>query len=122
MRLPSFAHTPAHTSSPTLPHRSPQTLSLDSSKVVNVTPRYAKTRDYSNRVFGWQNFELISDRPFETMLAEMKRLREEYPGRILIASIMEEYKWVGGGGAGREADGAGARGWERWVVRREEGR
>ncbi len=59
-----------------------------------MTPRYAKTRDYSNRVFGWQNFELISDRPFETMLAEMKRLRDEYPGRILIASIMEEYKWV----------------------------
>ncbi|KAG2500719.1 hypothetical protein HYH03_001484 [Edaphochlamys debaryana] len=68
-----------------------KTLSLDSSKVVNVTPRYAKTRDYSGRVFGWQNFELISDRPFETMIAEMKRLREEYPNRILIASIMEEY-------------------------------
>ncbi|KAG2443647.1 hypothetical protein HXX76_001996 [Chlamydomonas incerta] len=68
-----------------------KTLSLDSSKVVNVTPRYAKIRDYSNRVFGWQNFELISDRPFDVMLAEMKRLREEYPNRILIASIMEEY-------------------------------
>eukprot|EP00198_Chlamydomonas_reinhardtii_P004458 XP_001693794.1 psbA translation factor [Chlamydomonas reinhardtii] len=67
------------------------TLSLDSSKVVNVTPRYAKIRDYSNRVFGWQNFELISDRPFDVMLAEMKRLREEYPNRMLIASIMEEY-------------------------------
>ena len=38
-----------------------------------------------------QNIELISDRPFETMLAEMKRLREEFPGRVLIASIMEEY-------------------------------
>lgn len=71
-----------------------KTLSLDSSKVVNVTPRYAKLRDYSGKVFGWQNFELISDRPFETMLAEMKRLREEYPNRILIASIMEEYKCV----------------------------
>ncbi|GLI69152.1 hypothetical protein VaNZ11_013709 [Volvox africanus] len=68
-----------------------KTLSLDSSKVVNVTPRYAKLRDYSNRVFGWQNFELISDRSFDTMLAEMKRLRQEYPNRILIASIMEEY-------------------------------
>ncbi len=39
----------------------------------------------------WQNFELISDRPFETMLSEMKRLKEEYPDRVLIASIMEEY-------------------------------
>ncbi|EFJ50135.1 hypothetical protein VOLCADRAFT_80405 [Volvox carteri f. nagariensis] len=68
-----------------------KTLSLDSSKVVNVTPRYAKLRDYSSRVFGWQNFELISDRPFDVMIAEMKRLREEYPNRVLIASIMEEY-------------------------------
>lgn len=33
--------------------------------------------------------ELISDRPFETMLAELKRLKQEYPDRVLIASIME---------------------------------
>eukprot|EP00798_Chlamydomonas_sp_ICE-L_P012666 gene12666-15898_t len=38
-----------------------------------------------------KNFELISDRPFETMLAELKQLKEEYPDRMLIASIMEEY-------------------------------
>ncbi|GFR47428.1 hypothetical protein Agub_g9052 [Astrephomene gubernaculifera] len=68
-----------------------KTLSLDSSKVVNVTPRYAKLRDYSGRVFGWQNFELISDRPFELMLGEMRRLRQEYPERVIIASVMEEY-------------------------------
>merc|ERR1712159_205495 len=37
-----------------------------------------------------ENIELISDRPFETMLEEMKRLKEEYPDRVLIASIMEE--------------------------------
>ncbi|WIA09895.1 hypothetical protein OEZ85_010109 [Tetradesmus obliquus] len=68
-----------------------KTLSLDSSKVVNVTPRYAKLLDSKGEVFGWENFELISDRPFETMLAELKRLKEEYPDRVLIASIMEEY-------------------------------
>ncbi|KAF6260465.1 hypothetical protein COO60DRAFT_1507155 [Scenedesmus sp. NREL 46B-D3] len=68
-----------------------KTLSLDSSKVINVTPRYAKLLDTKGEVFGWENFELISDRPFETMLAELKRLKDEYPGRVLIASIMEEY-------------------------------
>ncbi|MEW5300755.1 MAG: hypothetical protein WDW36_003664 [Sanguina aurantia] len=68
-----------------------KTMSLDSSKVVNVTPRYGKLRDSGNKVFGWENFELISDRPFETMLAELKRLKQEYPDRVLIASIMEEY-------------------------------
>eukprot|EP00475_Leptophrys_vorax_P007981 TRINITY_DN15111_c0_g1_i1.p1 TRINITY_DN15111_c0_g1~~TRINITY_DN15111_c0_g1_i1.p1 ORF type:complete len:458 (-),score=36.45 TRINITY_DN15111_c0_g1_i1:325-1698(-) len=69
-----------------------KTLSLDSSKVVNVTPRYARLRaPHSRDVIGWQNIELISDRPFEVMLAELKQLKEEYPNRVLIASIMEEY-------------------------------
>lgn len=67
-----------------------KTVSLDSSKVINVTPRYAKLKASDNSVLGWENIELISDRPFETMLEEMKRLKEEYPDRVLIASIMEE--------------------------------
>ncbi|KAF3785597.1 Dihydropyrimidine dehydrogenase [Nymphaea thermarum] len=73
-----------------------KTVSLDSSKVINVTPRYARLRAGSNgsakgEIIGWQNIELISDRPLETMLKEFKQLKEEYPERILIASIMEEY-------------------------------
>lgn len=71
-------------------------MSLDASKVINVTPRYARLRAGSNGaakkdVIGWQNIELISDRPLETMLKELKQLKQEYPDRILIASIMEEY-------------------------------
>ncbi|KAJ7514397.1 hypothetical protein O6H91_23G042500 [Diphasiastrum complanatum] len=70
-----------------------KTMSLDATKVVNVTPRYARMRVGSGPkdVFGWENIELISDRPFETMVAELRQLKQEYPDRILIASIMEEY-------------------------------
>jgi len=69
-----------------------KTVSLDASLVNNVTPRYAKLMSEDNKeVVGWQNIELVSDRPFETMLAEFKQLKEEYPDRVLIASIMEEY-------------------------------
>ncbi|CAL9039212.1 unnamed protein product [Musa banksii] len=73
-----------------------KTVSLDASKVVNVTPRYARLRAGSNGsakgpIIGWENIELISDRPLETMLNEFKQLKEEYPDRVLIASIMEEY-------------------------------
>ncbi|KAI5077285.1 hypothetical protein GOP47_0007856 [Adiantum capillus-veneris] len=71
-----------------------KTVSLDSSKVINVTPRYARlhaSNGTPKEVIGWENIELISDRPFETMLAEMRQLKQEYPDRILIASIMEEY-------------------------------
>lgn len=35
--------------------------------------------------------DMCADRPFQTMLDELRRLKEEYPDRILIASIMEEY-------------------------------
>ncbi|KAG5142394.1 hypothetical protein JHK82_018089 [Glycine max] len=71
-------------------------VSLDAAKVINVTPRYARLRAGANgsakgEIIGWENIELISDRPLETMLKEFKQLKEEYPDRILIASIMEEY-------------------------------
>ncbi|KGN64192.1 dihydropyrimidine dehydrogenase (NADP(+)), chloroplastic [Cucumis sativus] len=73
-----------------------KTVSLDAAKVINVTPRYARLRADSNgsakgQIIGWENIELISDRPLEIMLKEFKQLKEEYPDRILIASIMEEY-------------------------------
>lgn len=75
-------------------------MSLDAAKVKNVTPRYAKLRADANgspkgQIIGWENIELISDRPLETMLKEFKQLKEEYPDRILIASIMEEYNKAG---------------------------
>lgn len=71
-------------------------MSLDAAKVINVTPRYARLRAGANgsakgQIIGWENIELISDRPLETMLKEFKQLKAEYPDRILIASIMEEY-------------------------------
>ncbi|MEX1117293.1 MAG: NAD-dependent dihydropyrimidine dehydrogenase subunit PreA [Terrimicrobiaceae bacterium] len=75
-----------------------KTISLDASKVVNVTPRYGKL--YANdkkEVIGWENIELISDRPMEIWMEEFKKCKNEHPEGILIASIMEEYRkdaWV----------------------------
>lgn len=75
-----------------------KTISLDASKVVNVAPRYARLRgDESREIYGWQNIELISDRDFDTWMREFRELKERYPDRVLIASIMEEYNkdaWV----------------------------
>jgi dihydropyrimidine dehydrogenase (NADP+)/dihydropyrimidine dehydrogenase (NAD+) subunit PreA len=75
-----------------------KTISLDASKVVNVAPRYARLRDAkSKEVFGWQNIELISDRPFDVWIDEFKKTKDKYPKGILIASIMEEYRkdaWI----------------------------
>ena len=51
-----------------------KTVTLDSSKVINVTPRYARMKSNSNNkeVIGWENIELVSDRPFEKMMEEFK--------------------------------------------------
>jgi len=75
-----------------------KTLSLDAEKVVNVQPRYARLRARdSNEIIGWENIELISDRSFDIWVGELKAVKDKYPDRILIASIMEEYRrdaWV----------------------------
>ncbi|HMD60948.1 MAG TPA: NAD-dependent dihydropyrimidine dehydrogenase subunit PreA, partial [Opitutaceae bacterium] len=75
-----------------------KTISLDSSKVVNVTPRYAKLHSSDGKeVIGWENIELISDRPFAVWLDEFKRCKDANPDGVLIASVMEEYRrdsWV----------------------------
>ena len=75
-----------------------KTVSLDASKVVNVTPRYAKLHSADGReIIGWENIELISDRPFKIWEEEFQKCKDMFPDRVLIASIMEEYRkeaWV----------------------------
>ncbi|HJX98694.1 MAG TPA: hypothetical protein VJ281_07440, partial [Chthoniobacterales bacterium] len=69
-----------------------KTISLDASKVINVTPRYAKLLAADGKdVVGWENIELISDRKFDIWLDEFKKCKDQFPDGILIASIMEEY-------------------------------
>ncbi len=70
-----------------------KTVSLDASKVINVSPRYARLRAAeSKEIIGWENIELISDRPFDVWIDEFKQIKDKYPDRVLIASIMEEYR------------------------------
>src|SRR5882757_11477908 len=69
-----------------------KTISLDASKVINVAPRYARLKtEQSKEIYGWQNIELISDRPFNVWIDEFKQLKDKYPSGIVVASIMEEY-------------------------------
>ncbi|MCP3920934.1 MAG: NAD-dependent dihydropyrimidine dehydrogenase subunit PreA [bacterium] len=71
-----------------------KTISLDNSKVINVVPRYGKlkSRHEGHEVIGFQNIELISDRPFDVWLEELADCKEAHPDNVLIASIMEEYR------------------------------
>jgi dihydroorotate dehydrogenase subfamily 1 len=67
-----------------------KTISLDSSKVINTAPRYGKYKSQTGEVIGFENIELISDRPFDVWLDELRQLKKNYPNKVLIASIMEE--------------------------------
>ncbi|HLA13126.1 MAG TPA: NAD-dependent dihydropyrimidine dehydrogenase subunit PreA [Pyrinomonadaceae bacterium] len=70
-----------------------KTISLECAKVVNVVPRYGKLRsNISGEVIGFENIELISDRPIEVWLDEFRQIKKEYPDHFLIASVMEEYE------------------------------
>jgi dihydroorotate dehydrogenase subfamily 1 len=70
-----------------------KTVCLDATRIVNVSPRYARMRaNQSREVVGWENIELISDRPFDLWLKEFRQLKQAHPDRVLIASIMEEHR------------------------------
>ena len=65
--------------------------------VVNVNgPRYGAIWGADRRLLGLNNIELITDRPLQTNLREMKQVKRDWPDRALIASIMvpcEEQAW-----------------------------
>jgi dihydroorotate dehydrogenase subfamily 1 len=68
-----------------------KTACLDADRIINVSPRYSRMRAGSdNQITGWENIELISDRPFAAWLDDFRRLKDSYPDRFLVASITEE--------------------------------
>lgn len=66
--------------------------------VVNVNgPRYAAMHSNDRRVVGFNNIELITDRPFKTNIEEMRQVKRDWPDRALIASVMlpmNEASWA----------------------------
>ncbi|GIT90702.1 dihydropyrimidine dehydrogenase subunit B [Jannaschia pagri] len=74
-----------------------KTLGAEGPPVVNVNgPRYGAIYGADRRLLGLNNIELITDRPLQTNLDEMKAVKRDYPDRALVASIMvpcEEDAW-----------------------------
>jgi dihydropyrimidine dehydrogenase (NAD+) subunit PreA len=57
--------------------------------IVNVSgPRYSTLLSNERRVIGLNNIELITDRPLQTNLDEMRQIKKDWPDRALIASVM----------------------------------
>lgn len=66
--------------------------------VVNVSgPRYGANYGNDRRVIGFNNIELITDRPLSVNLEEMRQIKRDWPDRALVASVMlpmEEHVWA----------------------------
>jgi dihydropyrimidine dehydrogenase (NAD+) subunit PreA len=60
--------------------------------IVNTTSRYGSVDLGASRVMGFNNIELISDRPIEDNLREIAEVKRRYPKHALIASLMVESK------------------------------
>ena len=73
-----------------------KTLGLDP-HVVNVNgPRYGAVWGADRRLLGLNNIELITDRPLETNLREIKTIKRDFPDRAVVVSLMvpcEEDAW-----------------------------
>jgi dihydropyrimidine dehydrogenase (NAD+) subunit PreA len=73
-----------------------KTLGLDPN-VVNVNgPRYGAVWGADRRLLGLNNIELITDRPLQTNLDEIKVVKRDYPDRAMVVSLMvpcEEDPW-----------------------------
>ncbi|GIO18825.1 dihydropyrimidine dehydrogenase subunit B [Oceanobacillus oncorhynchi subsp. incaldanensis] len=64
--------------------------------ILNVTSRFGASHFNGQRVAGFNNIELISDRPLEENLKEIYETKKLYPDRVIIASLMvepEREKW-----------------------------
>ena len=66
-----------------------KTLGEEGPPIVNVNgPRYGAIHGADRRLLGLNNIELITDRPLEVNLQEIKKVKREWPDRAMIVSIM----------------------------------
>jgi dihydropyrimidine dehydrogenase (NAD+) subunit PreA len=60
--------------------------------IINTSSRFAAVSFNGQRVAGFNNIELITDRPLEVNLKEIYETKKRFPGHALIVSLMVEPK------------------------------
>lgn len=60
--------------------------------ILNVTSRFAAVSFNGQKVAGFNNIELITDRPLEVNLKEIYETKKRFPNHAIIASLMVEPK------------------------------
>src|SRR5579872_5066695 len=80
--------------------------------ITNVSSRYSSVDWNAQRMMGFNNIELISDRPIEVNLREIEEVKRRYPKHAVIASLMVESKRETWHEMVRRAEDAGSDGLE----------
>ena len=74
-----------------------KTLGEEGPPVVNVNgPRYGAIWGADRRLLGLNNIELITDRPLQVNLQEIKQVKKNWPDRAVVVSLMvpcQEESW-----------------------------
>ncbi len=74
-----------------------KTLGEDGPPIVNVNgPRYGAIFGPDRKLAGFNNIELITDRPLQLNLREIKQVKKNWPDRAVVVSLMvpcEEDAW-----------------------------
>ncbi|MFO1150021.1 MAG: NAD-dependent dihydropyrimidine dehydrogenase subunit PreA [Alsobacter sp.] len=66
-----------------------KTLGEEGPPIVNVNgPRYGAIHGADRRLLGFNNIELITDRPLDVNLREIKAVKKAWPDRAMVVSIM----------------------------------
>ncbi|MEO6911502.1 MAG: NAD-dependent dihydropyrimidine dehydrogenase subunit PreA [Edaphobacter sp.] len=81
-------------------------------QVTNTSSRYSSIDWNGQRMMGFSNIELISDRPLNASLREMAEVKKRYPKQALIASLMVESTREAWHTIVQQAEDAGADGLE----------
>ena len=76
--------------------------------IVNTSSRYAAIDLNGVKMMGFNNIELISDRPVEVNFREIYEVKKRYPRNLVIASLMVESKRDSWHDMVRRAEDAGA--------------
>jgi dihydropyrimidine dehydrogenase (NAD+) subunit PreA len=74
-----------------------KTLGEEGPPIVNVNgPRYGAIHGPDRRLLGLNNIELITDRPLDVNLREIRQVKKDWPDRAVVVSLMvpcEEQPW-----------------------------
>ncbi len=66
-----------------------KTLGEEGPPIVNVNgPRYGALLTPDRRMLGFNNIELITDRPLQVNLREIRQVKRDWPQRALVVSLM----------------------------------